>query len=74
MLGVPVQRPLDQETTALGAAFLAGIAEGVWASVDEVGEQWALDAEFTPADDRADADALHQQWLRAVERSRNWAR
>jgi glycerol kinase len=71
-LGVPVLRPVDQETTALGAAFLAGLAEGVWASVDEVGEQWALDAEFTPQADREVADALHTQWLRAVERSRNW--
>ena len=73
-LGVRVVRPLDQETTALGAAYLAGIAEGVWASVDEVGEQWGLDAEFTPAHDRTIADAAHEQWLRAVERSRNWAR
>ncbi len=73
-LGVPVQRPTDQETTALGAAYLAGLAEGVWASVDEVGEQWGLEAEFIPTDDRAVADALHSQWLRAVERSRNWAR
>ena len=71
-LGVTVLRPVDQETTALGAAFLAGLAEGVWASVDEVGEQWGLDAEFTPDPDRTVADALHTQWLRAVERSRNW--
>jgi glycerol kinase len=71
-LGVPVQRPVDQETTALGAAYLAGLAEGVWASVHEVGEQWRHDAEFTPADDRTVADALHGQWLRAVERSRHW--
>ena len=71
-LGVPVQRPLDQETTALGAAYLAGLAEGVWASVDDVGTQWRLDAEFTPTDERDVADDLHGQWLRAVERSRNW--
>jgi glycerol kinase len=71
-LGVPVLRPVDQETTALGAAFLAGLAEGVWASVDEVGEQWALEAEFTPEADREVADTLHTQWLRAVERSRHW--
>ena len=71
-LGVPVQRPLDQETTAVGAAYLAGLAEGVWASVDEVGTQWGLDAEFTPADDRTVADALHHDWLRGVERSRSW--
>jgi glycerol kinase len=73
-LGVAVQRPTDQETTALGAAYLAGLAEGVWDSVDEVGQQWGLEAEFTPNDDRTGADALHSQWLRAVERSRNWAK
>jgi glycerol kinase len=71
-LGVTVLRPIDQETTALGAAYLAGLAEGVWASIDEVGEQWGLDAEFTPNADRAVADALHAQWLRALERSRDW--
>jgi glycerol kinase len=71
-LGTTVLRPADQETTALGAAFLAGLAEGVWASVDEVGEQWQLQAAFSPAADRSAADALHGQWLRAVERSRNW--
>ena len=71
-LGVTVQRPADQETTALGAAFLAGLAEGVWPDLDAVGDQWELDAEFTPAADRTVADALHAQWLRAVERSRNW--
>ncbi len=71
-LGVTVQRPIDQETTALGAAYLAGLAEGVWGSVDEVGQQWVLDAEFAPNGDRTAADALHTQWLRAVQRSRNW--
>ena len=71
-LGVSVQRPLDQETTALGAAYLAGLAEGLWTSVDEVGRQWGLEAEFAPNEDRAVADTLHRQWLRAVERSRNW--
>jgi len=71
-LGVAVQRPVDQETTALGAAYLAGLAEGVWASVDDVGRQWGLEAEFIPADDRTAAEALHGQWLRAVERSRHW--
>jgi len=71
-LGVIVQRPIDQETTAVGAAYLAGLAEGVWVSVAEVGAQWQLDAEFVPAADRTAADALHAQWLRAVERSHNW--
>jgi glycerol kinase len=72
-LGVTVRRPVDQEPTAIGAAFLAGLAEGVWADLDEIGARWELDAEFTPAADRTVADALHAQWLRAVERSRNWA-
>jgi len=71
-LGVTVQRPADQETTALGAAFLAGLAEGVWPDLAAVGDQWELDADFTPAPDRTVADALHAQWLRAVERSRAW--
>ena len=71
-LGVDVLRPGDQETTALGAAFLAGLAEGVWASPEEVRARWSLDASFSPSEDRAGADAQHAQWLRAVERSRNW--
>ncbi len=71
-LGVTVQRPVDQETTALGAAFLAGLAEGVWESTDDIAAAWTLDAQFEPAPDRTAADALHAQWLRAVERSRSW--
>ncbi len=73
-LGVTVRRPVDQETTALGAAFLAGLAEGVWDSTDAIAAQWTLDAEFTPAEDRTMADLLHAQWLQAVERSRGWSR
>ena len=72
-LDVRVQRPVDQETTALGAAFLAGLAEGVWASVDDVLAAWTLDAEFSPAADREAVDAGHAGWRRAVERSRAWA-
>ncbi len=68
-LGVTVRRPRDQETTALGAAYLAGLAEGVWPDLDAVGRQWELDAEFTPNPDRAACDAAHATWLRAVERS-----
>jgi len=56
----------------LGAAFLAGLAEGVWASPDEVLAQWTLDASFSPASEREAADTQHQQWLRAVDRSRDW--
>ena len=73
-LGVPVQRPVDSETTALGAAFLAGLAEGVWPSLASIEAAWSLDIEFAPATDRTFPDIFHSEWLRAVERSRNWAR
>jgi len=73
-LGVDVVRPTDQETTALGAAYLAGLAEGVWDSLGTISAQWAAEAVFEPSGDRALADLLHAQWLRAVERSRDWAR
>ena len=72
-LGVIVRRPVDQETTALGAAFLAGLAEGVWPSLSAITERWTLDVEVPPVADRTAADAAHQTWLRAVERSRGWA-
>ncbi len=72
-LGVRVQRPVDQETTALGAAYLAGLAEGVWSGLDAIESQWALEAEFLPAADRTLADLLHQQWLVAVERTRGFS-
>jgi len=70
-LGVTVRRPVDQETTALGAAFLAGLAEGVWPSLDSLSAQWQLDVEMIPEPDRTFTDLLHAQWLHAVERSRH---
>ena len=72
-LGVPVLRPTEHETTALGAAFLAGLAEGVWDSTDALAGSWTLDARYDPAADRTVADVLHAQWRRAVDRSRGWA-
>jgi glycerol kinase len=68
-LGVPVLRPTDHETTALGAAYLAGLAEGVWANTDEISSMWVLDKRFEPEP----RDQSHATWLRAVERSRHWA-
>ena len=73
-LGVTVRRPLFPETTGIGAAFLAGLAEGVWSSTDEIAKTWQLEAEFTPGGHRAAADAAYAQWQRAVERARDWAR
>jgi glycerol kinase len=72
-LGVTVQRPVDRETTALGAARLAGLAEGVWRGTEELEQSWELEASFSPSEDRALADANYAMWLRAVERSRSWA-
>jgi glycerol kinase len=73
-LGVPVARPRNEETTALGAAFLAGLAEGVWGDLDDVARCWQLDVEVSPAADRTFADIYYEQWQRAVERSRAWAK
>jgi glycerol kinase len=74
-LQVPVARPRIQETTALGAASLAGLAEGVWGSLDDLAANWQLDVECHPIEGLAPiANALHVQWRRAVERSRAWAR
>ena len=72
-LQVPVSRPESQETTALGAAYLAGIAEGVWSSTQEVTDNWRLDVEVEPAVDRPTADEAYATWRRAVERSLAWA-
>jgi glycerol kinase len=71
-LQVPVARPIVQETTALGAAYLAGLAEGIWGSLEELTRYWQLDREFQPSVPAGVADAKHAQWRRAVERSRNW--
>ena len=72
-LQVPVSRPESEETTALGAAYLAGLAEGVWSSPDEVTANWRLDVEVAPATDAAIADEAYATWRRAVERSLAWA-
>ncbi|MCU1356279.1 MAG: glycerol kinase [Acidimicrobiales bacterium] len=72
-LQVPVRRPVVQETTALGAAYLAGLAEGIWSSTDDITANWALDAEFTPASPRGPVDRHHDRWLQAVAHSRGWA-
>ncbi|HEY3141093.1 MAG TPA: glycerol kinase GlpK [Acidimicrobiales bacterium] len=72
-LGVPVARPVVQETTVAGAAYLAGLAEGVWSSPEELADLWQLDRRFIPTSNRSDADARFTQWRRAVARSRAWA-
>ena len=71
-LGATVQRPREPETTAIGAAYLAALAEGVLPDLAAVAASWRLDASFEPNPDRATADGAHATWLRAVERSRAW--
>ncbi len=71
-LGIPVQRPEVLETTALGAAFLAGLGTGVWSSAEELADTWRLDRRFEPAEGVRD-DGSHRRWAAAVERSRGWA-
>jgi glycerol kinase len=73
LIGAPVRRAAIQETTALGAAYLAGVAEGVWASPEQVNAQWAADASFEPAMDEDLRAARLEEWHRAVERARGWA-
>jgi len=72
ILGVAVQRPKVAETTALGAAYLAGLAVGFWSSPQEVAEQWAIDRTFEPQMSSDQRNTLYAGWKRAVERSRNW--
>jgi glycerol kinase len=72
-VGVPVERPRIVETTALGAAFLAGLGTGVWDSTDDLKETWQLDRRFEPGGDRAVLDRDYARWQQAVERSKGWA-
>lgn len=72
LLGVPVVRPAIQETTALGAAYLAGLATGVWRSPDELTALWQRERTFSPTMSRDEAASRMAEWNRAVERTRGW--
>jgi glycerol kinase len=73
ILDVPVERPAVTETTALGAAYLAGLAVGFWQGLDEIEANWALDRRFEPSMDPTERDRRTRGWHRAVERVRGWA-
>lgn len=73
VLGVPVVRPRNIETTALGAAYLAGLGSGLWSSTDELKVKWQIDRVFEPGISRDERDARYATWQRAVERSFDWA-
>ncbi|HYO13231.1 MAG TPA: glycerol kinase GlpK [Thermoanaerobaculia bacterium] len=70
--GVPVVRSRVQETTALGAAYLAGLATGIWNGTDEITARWQAERTFEPSLDRARAEELKARWSRAVERAKAW--
>jgi glycerol kinase len=69
---VPVVRPRVQETTALGAAYLAGLATGVWKDTDDIAAHWQVERTFEPVLDRGRAADLRARWSRAVERAKGW--
>jgi glycerol kinase len=72
ILGVPVARPKVIETTALGAAFLAGLAVGFWGSRAEVAKAWQIDRRFEPAMSADEAAARRARWTMALERAKDW--
>ena len=73
ILGIPVEVAAVQETTALGAAYLAGIGVGLWTDMSQLARQWRMARRFEPRMSTDQRAVLHQAWLRAVDRSRNWA-
>jgi glycerol kinase len=72
ILGVPVHRPRITETTALGAAYLAGLAVGYWKDQDEIAAKWQMDREFEVTMAEEDKEKLYNGWKRAVERALKW--
>ena len=74
LCGRSVVRPVVSETTALGAASLAGLAVGFWNSKEEIRDLWAVDARFEPSISEDQREACYKGWKKAVERTRDWAR
>jgi glycerol kinase len=73
ILATPVVRPVVRETTALGAAYLAGLAVGYWASREEIAQNWAADRRFLPKMEPTRREELFAGWRRAVARAAGWA-
>jgi glycerol kinase len=73
LLGVPVVRPAVTETTALGAAYLAGLAASFWPSAESITGQWRVDRRFEPKIPRSTTQALRERWFAALGRSKGWA-
>ncbi len=72
MLGASVTRPVVMETTALGAAYLSGLASGVWKNTDELQQQWKADQVYEPVMEPSEKEKLLKNWHKAVERSKSW--
>ncbi|WP_114558911.1 glycerol kinase GlpK [Desertihabitans aurantiacus] len=72
VLGIPVVRPRVVETTALGAAYAAGLAVGFWDGLDELREQWSEGRRWEPRMERAEAERLYRNWQKAVQRTYDW--
>ncbi|MCK4751744.1 MAG: glycerol kinase, partial [Bacteroidales bacterium] len=72
LIGIPVTRPETIETTALGAAYLAGLAVDYWSGVEEIQAQWEADRTFKQNLSKSDQQVLRDGWNRAVSRAKNW--
>ena len=72
VLGIPVVRPKITETTALGAAYLAGLALGYWSGTEQIAKQWQAERTFEPQSSADERGAKLAAWKRAVERARHW--
>jgi glycerol kinase len=73
LLGIPVVRPANIETTALGAAYLAGLATGIWRDQEDIRAHWHAERRFTPRLDATERESRYATWKRAVDRARGWA-
>ena len=73
IVGRTIRRPMIRETTALGAAYLAGLATGVWSSLDDIRSQWTLDKLYEPAMPEEQRQRLQAGWQKAVQRAKDWA-
>jgi glycerol kinase len=74
ILGVPVEVPETLETTALGSAYLAGLATGFWKSKEELVSRWRLRRRYEPRMGEEERERLYGRWKEAVERAKNWSR
>jgi glycerol kinase len=74
ILGVPVEVPEVAETTALGAAYLAGLATGYWSDRVEIDTNWRLSRRYVPTMSENQREHAYERWLKALERAKDWAR